>query len=80
MSRAMKCRPSAVYNVDGQHGSYAAYCFDTAIVAWGTAFEADVHKAVESAKTPQARQAAQGRVLRRWVDVGAAGYADPARR
>lgn len=74
----MHCRPSQVLDLARTHGAYAVYCFDSAVVRWGTAFDAAISEAAEKAKNPQAGVAAQMRVLRRWVDVGAAGYRDPA--
>lgn len=79
MSKAMHCRPSAVIRVEDSWGSFAAYCFDSAVVHWGTSFDAALQEAASNAKTAQAAEHAQGRVLRRWVDLGTAAYADPNR-
>lgn len=76
----MRCRPSAVYRIEERYGAYPAYCFDSSVIMWGTAFENAMQEAGSKAKTDQAAAAAQGRVLRQWVPVGAAGYADPSRR
>lgn len=74
----MACRPSAIYGVEAEHGKYAAYCFDSAVIAWGSAFDNALQEAGSNAKTAQAGQAAQGRVLRRWVGAGPGSYRDPA--
>lgn len=76
----MHSRPSEVYGIERAYGSFAAYCFDSAVVAWGTAFESALENSIQGAKNSQAAQRVQGQVLRRWVDVGTAGYADPAQR
>jgi hypothetical protein len=75
MSRAMHCRPSAVYGL--APGSLEAYAFDSAVVRWGTAFEAALQDAVQGAKTDQAAAAARQRVLRRWLP-SERRYADPS--
>jgi len=70
----MHCRPSAVYGL--VPGSFEAYAFDSAVVRWGTAFEAALSDAGTEAKTTQAAEAARQRVLRRWLP-SERRYADP---
>lgn len=79
MAKAMGCRPSAIYQVEERHGSYAAYCFDSAITTWGSAFENALERAGSNAKNTQAAERAQGTVLRRWLGAQATGYRDPAK-
>ena len=73
----MRCRPSAVYGLEA--GSFEAYAFDSAVVRWGTAFEAALSDAVHGAKTEQAAEAARQRTLRRWLP-SERRYADPTRK
>jgi hypothetical protein len=77
MSKAMKCSPSSVYGIEA--GSLEAYAFDSAVVLWGTSFDAALSEAVHGAKTQEAASMAHGRVLRRWVP-SARQYADPGKR
>lgn len=79
MAKAMGARPSQVYRVEQRHGTYAAYCFDAAVIAWGSAFENALEQASSNAKNTQAAERAQGTVLRRWLGTQATGYRDPAR-
>lgn len=77
----MSVRPSAVYEIRARYGSYAEYCFDSAIIAWGTAFDAALEGASNEAKSADAGRQAQGRVLRKWLGAEAAGgYRDPNQR
>jgi len=73
----MHCRPSAVYGIEV--GSLEAYAFDSAVVRWGTAFEAALSDAAQGAKTEQAAEGARQRVLRRWLP-SQRRYADPSKR
>lgn len=75
----MSTRPSAVYGVKERFGTYAEYCFDAAVIAWGTAFDGALEEAGSNAKTTEAARAAQGRVLRRWLGAEATGYRDPGK-
>lgn len=75
----MKVRPSSIYKVEERHGTYAAYCFDSAITTWGSAFESALEQAGSNAKTTQAAERAQGTVLRRWLGAQATGYRDPGK-
>lgn len=79
MSKAMGVRPSAVFKVEEQYGSYGAYCFDSAVIAWGTAFDGALEQASSNAKSTEAAQAAQGRILRRWLGAEVTGYRDPTK-
>lgn len=80
MSKAMGTRPSAIYGIRERHGTYAEYCFDAAVIAWGSAFENALERAGSTAKTTEAAERAQGTVLRRWLGAQATGYRDPAQR
>jgi hypothetical protein len=73
----MGCRPSGVYGIPA--GSFEAYAFDSAVVRWGSAFEAALSDAGKDAKTEQAAESARARVLRRWLP-SQRRYADPAKR
>lgn len=76
----MKVRPSSVYRIEDRHGTYAAYCFDSAVITWGTAFENSLEQATSNAKTTQAGERAQRAALRRWLGPQAAGgYRDPGK-
>lgn len=74
----MGARPSQVYRVEQRHGTYAAYCFDAAVISWGSSFENALEQAGSKAKTTEAAERAQGLVLRRWLGAQATGYRDPA--
>lgn len=75
----MHIRPSAVYGIRERYGNYAEYCFDGAVIAWGTAFDRALEEAGSNAKTTEAARQAQGRVLRLWLGAQATGYRDPAK-
>lgn len=75
----MGARPSHVYRVEQRHGTYAAYCFDAAVISWGSAFENALEQAGSNAKTTQAAERAQATVLRRWLGAQATGYRDPGK-
>jgi hypothetical protein len=72
----MRCRPSEVYGLEV--GSFESYALDSAVVRWGTAFEAALSDAGRGAKTDQAVQAARQRVMRRWLP-SERRYADPSK-
>lgn len=73
----MKCRPSEVYGIEP--GSFEAYAFDSAVVRWGSAFEAALSDAVHGAKNEGAAEMARQRVLRRWLP-SQRRYADPNKK
>jgi len=80
MSKAMAQRPSDVYRVEERHGNWVAYCFDAAVIAWGTACDAALEGAANGAKTADAGKLAQRRVLRAWLGAEATGgYRDPSK-
>jgi hypothetical protein len=60
-------------------GSFKAYAFDSAVVRWGTSFEAALSDASHGAKDADAAASARQRVVRRWLP-SERRYADPARR
>lgn len=72
-------RPSTIYQVEARHGTYAAYCFDAAVISWGSSFDNALEQAGSKAKTAEAAERAQGTVLRRWLGTQATGYRDPAK-
>lgn len=60
----MKVRPSELYGI---HDELAAYCFDRAVVAFGSSVEADIKEEAEDAKDKsQAKRKAQMR-LNTWL-------------
>ena len=73
----MRCRPSEVYGLES--GSFEAYAFDSAVVRWGTAFQAALSEAGQGKKSEQAAEAARQTTLRRWLP-SQRRYADPAKR
>lgn len=77
MSKAMGSRPSTIFRVEQRHGTYAAYCFDAAVISWGSSFENALEQAGSKAQNQQAAERAQGTVLRRWLGAQATGYRDP---
>jgi hypothetical protein len=64
MSKALRCKPSAVI---GLRNDFIAYAFDSAVVRWGTAFDSAVSNAVAEAKTREKAEQAAQRVVRRWI-------------
>lgn len=72
----MHSRPSSIYGLED--GSLEAYAFDSAVVLWGSAFNAAIQDAVHGAKNEQAAEAARQRVLRRWLP-SQRRYADPSK-
>lgn len=79
MTKALGKAPSEIYRVEERHGSYAAYCFDSAVTTWGSAFENALEEASSNAKNTAQAQRAQGTVLRRWLGPQATGYRDPGK-
>lgn len=77
MAQSMQCRPSDVYGIEP--GSFVAYAFDSAVIRWGSSFEAALSDAGRDAKDQRAAEAARQRVLRRWLPTQRR-YADPAKR
>lgn len=75
MSKALGCRPSAVYGISRP---LTAYCFDSAVARWGMALEADLRAASEEAKDSKAGQRAQERVMAKYVP-STRRYRDPAK-
>jgi len=62
-----------------EQGSFESYAFDSAVVRWGSAFDAALQDAVQGAKNEQGAEAARQRVIRRWLP-SERRYADPAKR
>jgi hypothetical protein len=60
----MHCRPSEVYRIAD---AFEAYCFDAAVIRWGTAFEAAATKAQQGATDQKTSERAVARVVRRWM-------------
>lgn len=80
MSKAMSVRPSDVYHIKERYGDYVAYCFDSAVIAWGSAFDAAIETASNGAKTTDGGKLAQRRVLRAWLGAEAmGGFRDPSK-
>jgi hypothetical protein len=63
MSKSLGKAPSELYGLTG----IEAYALNSAVVLWGTAFDAAVTRATSSAKTSEAAEAAAQKVLRRWI-------------
>ena len=78
MSKAMRVRPSSLYNIRETYGDYAEYCFDVAVVAWGQALEQDIQESMDQSKLKN-KDGIPAQVLRRWVP-STAQYADPTKR
>lgn len=64
MSKALKTSPSALMRIADD---FVAYAVDSAVVLWGTAFDAAVEEAVRDAKTTASAEAKQRQVVRRWI-------------
>ncbi len=75
MMQATHTRPSVLMGLQG----IVAYAVDSAVVHFGTSYEAAVQAATAGAKTPEAAEKAAARVTRRWLP-SARQYADPSRR
>jgi len=67
LAQACNCRPSDLLGVEN---TYAAYCLDEAIVAFGTALENELETVASAAKTARAAEGAQNFVLERWLKIG----------
>jgi hypothetical protein len=76
MSKSMNIRPSQVLDLDDP---FEVYALDSAVVRWGTSFEAAIADAVNGAKDGNAAEKAQQRVIRRWIP-STRQYADPRQR
>lgn len=75
MSKALKCRPSAVYGIESP---LSAYYFDSAVTTWGMTLDNELEAAGADAKDAKSSQRARDRVLRRFVP-STARYRDPAK-
>jgi hypothetical protein len=100
MSRALKKTPAELYYVgENLHGAYnlgseiAAYCFNSAVWAFGSSLEFELDQVESNAKDPKRAEAevkaGRERVLHKWlpkVSIAepkakpAASFADPAKR
>ena len=76
MSKAMRCKPSEVIGI---MDPFIAYAFNSAVILWGTSFDAAIEEAVRGAKTHQEAENRQGTTIRRWIP-STRRYADPTRR
>lgn len=76
MSRALRCRPSELYNMSDE---FVAYSFDSAVTRWGMAFESALQDATQGAKSQEAAEKGRQRVIRRWIP-SERRYADPSKR
>lgn len=63
LSKATGTRPCDLYVIDGE---FRRFCFDRAIVTFGTALEAELDGV--SGKTEKAREVKRSRMLDRWLD------------
>jgi hypothetical protein len=66
-AKTWKKPPSEIYRVAEQHGEYAAYCFDKAVMIFGSSYEADMHDAAMGAKTVADSKRAIKVVQARWL-------------
>jgi hypothetical protein len=64
MSKAMRVPPSEVISIKDE---FVAYAFNSAVILWGTAFDAAVQDAVNGAKSQEQAEAKQRQVVRRWI-------------
>jgi hypothetical protein len=76
MSKSMSVRPSQVLSLKDE---FVAYAFDSAVIRWGTAFEAALTEAGAGAKTPEEGERRQARAMRRWIP-SSRQYASPTKR
>ena len=74
LAKAYTTRPSAIYGV---HDEVAAYSFDKAVYMFGSALEAELRHAGETAKSDAQANGKRQRVLAKWLGVKAQ-YKDPA--
>jgi len=77
MSRALHCRPSALFGIPPE--SLEAYALDSAVTRWGVSFEAALSDATSDAKDARGMERARQRVIRRWLP-SERRYADPRKR
>lgn len=64
MAKSLQIAPSKQLGITDP---FVAYCLDAAVTRWGTSFDAAVSDAVSEAKTQEAAQRAQDRIVRRWI-------------
>lgn len=64
MSKTLQTRPSQIYFI---HDEVTAWCFDRAVMAFGTAVDADVDEAIHKSKNTNAAKANAQRTLRKWL-------------
>lgn len=72
----MRCKPS---DVIGIKDDFIAYAFNSAVVLWGSNFDAALEEAVRGAKTQQEAESKQRTTVRRWIP-STRRYATPVRR
>ncbi len=60
----MRVPPSEVLQI---RDPFIAYAFNSAVVLWGTSFDAAVEGAVREATSSQQAEAKQRQVVRRWI-------------
>lgn len=60
----MRVPPSEVIRIKDE---FVAYAFNSAVILWGTAFDAAVQDAVHEAKSQEQAEAKQRQVVRRWI-------------
>lgn len=64
MSKTMKKSPAEVIGIRDE---FIAYAFNSAVILWGSSFDAAVEEAVREAKSQQQADAKQRQVVRRWI-------------
>ena len=75
----MKCRPSELYGITE---TVQAFCFDRAVVIFGSALRAELEGA--KGKTEKSAQASRRRILKKWIpeattdSTGKRKFRDPA--
>jgi hypothetical protein len=64
MSKAMKVPPASVIGIKDE---FTAYALNSAVILWGSAFDAAVQEAVQGAKSQEQADGKQRQVVRRWI-------------
>ena len=64
MSKAMHLSPAEILKISDE---FVAYAFNSAVVLWGTSFDAALEEAVHGAKTQEQAENKQASAVRRWI-------------
>lgn len=81
MAKLWRTPPAELYKIRDE---FAAYCFNRAVMLFGTTMEADLEKAGEKAKSTKSAEFKRQRVFDKWMHMPGeptkGRFKDPAKR